>query len=176
MYHSVNYEFKQPIAAFVADSFLYDDNKQETGFTKCKILALNLYNGEAPTVTILLDDGSLFDYCPMNVLKHKSEDTTTNLSLKDLSYNNNVSSEFVVCVYRYFLNTQLTAFFKNANKWLKIRQYVCSIDWALDNDKKHFCILEDGSFAFIPNHKLKIGSNCEQSFKPYKKISSTYIV
>lgn len=174
--YDVNYEFPSPISAFVADSFLYDDDKKQTGYSKCKILALNFYPGEAPTVTILLEDGSLFDYCPMNVLKHKFDDNIIGLSLKDLSYNNNVSSVFVVTQYQYFLKTKLTAYFKQANKWLEIRNYICSIDWALDNDKKHFCILSDGSFAFIPNHKLKIGNSVELSFKQYKKISSTYKV
>ena len=70
---------------------------------------------------------------------------------------------------------QITYFAKEKNIWIPVVEYFFSIDWLYDNDKRHFVLLANGQYAFVPNHKIKL--NGEKHINPaLKKIRKSYIV
>lgn len=170
----VNYELPETIDCFVSEQFLYNFDKNKTGVEKAKIVSLNFYKNEAPTLSIITEDGSLFDYCPLNLIGSTKDSVEKAMSygIKELSYNNNQSEYFIVNEYNFLKNKEVKVYLKQTNEWHKIEKYICSIDWFKDNDKKHFFILDNGVFALIPNHKLK--TNGIESFKKYKKIKQIF--
>jgi len=173
----LNYELKEPIKALIDSTILFDFSTE--GSYECSIVAINVYPNEVITFSVLLNDGSLFDYIPPSFVKDIEFDNTNILSLKDLVYNNNQSFTFIINEFNFIKKHQNTnllhCYFKESDIWLKVRKYFFSIDWFLDNDKRHFVLLENGQFAFVPNHKIKIGSN-EKQFEKFKKIKLTYII
>ena len=66
------------------------------------------------------------------------------------------------------------AYCKKDDSWHKVVEYVLTVDWYKDNDLLNLVKLENGYFAFLPNHKLKM--NEERSFKKYNKIRNTFKV
>lgn len=164
LYH----ELEKPIKAFLKGKDIGIDK-----ILYCDLIALNVYPNEAITFSIIVD-GSLFDYIsPENVFMY--EKNKCNLMLNDLVYNNNVSEDFVVFKSSFFQNKKLLAYFKHKNTWLKVKEYYFSLDWYKDNDKRHFVLLENGQFAFVPNHKIKC-DNKKEFNKNFKKIRKVYKV
>ena len=161
------YEEIEPIKALVLKGALGENEDME-----CEIIAINSYPGEAITFSIIVD-GSLYDYispCDLRVETVK-EGSDVVLSLKDLVYNNNPSENFIVYKSKYFAEHNVHCYFKEANKWM-IAEYILSIDWYLDNDKRHLVILPNEQLAFVPNHKIKL--NGDTSFNPdFKKLRGT---
>jgi hypothetical protein len=177
MVQTLNYELPEKIECYVHDSILFDDDTLRT-VTKGKIVALNLYKNEAATFTVLLHNGSLFDYIPPHLIEFENQ-INEKMSLKDLVYNNNISETFTVDKYDFIKKSELkgTLFclFKELNGWVKVKKYILTIDWLYDNDKRHLVILENNNIAFVPNHKILINAKT-LVFMPYKKIRKTFSV
>ena len=170
---SLYHEFKTPINAFIDAE---DIGVSET--LPCEIIAINVYPNEAITFSIIVD-GSLYDYISPENLNFKEQlsnhDKNFALSLKDLVYNNNLSENFVVFKSNVFSKRKLICYFKYANTWLSVKKYYFSIDWLFDNDKRHFVLLENGQFAFVPNHKIKLDGK-QVINKKFQKIRKDYVV
>lgn len=164
------YKEIEPIKALVLKGALGENENME-----CEIIAINSYPGEAITFSIVVD-GSLYDYispCDLRV-ETFNEGSDVVLDLEDLVYNNNPSENFIVYKSKYFAEHTIHCYFKQANIWM-ISEYILSIDWFLDNDKRHLVVLSNRQLAFVPNHKLKL--NCDLSFNPaFKKLRKTLII
>lgn len=169
MKNTLYYEF-QPIDAFM--------NCIDIGLNAekpVKIIGINSYKDEAITFTVVID-GALYDYIsPEHIKYHGVFENSSILSLKDLVYNNNVSEEFTVIHSEYVKKHIKSAYFKERNIWVNILKYYFSIDWFNDNDKRHFVLLTNGQFAFVPNHKIKLDNNMTFD-KSFKKIKEVYKV
>lgn len=165
------YEFETPISAFLDGK---DIGLDSTNIT-CSLIGINVYPKEAITFSIIVN-GSLYDYIsPLNVVHSFKNSESFVKTLKDLVYNNNESENFVVYKSKYLENKKIVAFFKNAQAWLEVEKYYFSIDWLYNNDKRHFVLLSNGQFAFVPNHKIKLDGKLEFD-KNLKKIKEIYKV
>ncbi len=167
--NSLYYEFEKPIKAKLNG----EDIGLENEILDCELIGINSYPNEALTFSIVLD-GCLYDYIsPENIAKDFKIDNQ--LTLKDLVYNNNSSEQFVVFQSKYFIKSDIVYFAKEKNIWIPVVEYFFSIDWLYDNDKRHFVLLANGQYAFVPNHKIKL--NGEKHINPaLKKIRKSYIV
>jgi len=152
----------KPIDIEIDESLFTLKNKN---IIKGKIIALDIYIGEAITFTILLENGTIYNYIPVDKVFWKINKTHFNMD--ELVYNNSISNEVTLDTIQYLEDKTINCYFKNANKWVK-GMYIFSIDWYLDNDLLNFVKLDNGQFAFLPNHKILIGS-VKHKFKPYKK-------
>ena len=64
----------KPIKAYVFKNFLTDDHNDKINFfIECEIIGLCLYEGEAITFDIVLNDGSIFNYIPPHKIKHDTQ-------------------------------------------------------------------------------------------------------
>ena len=167
--NSLYYEFDKPIKAKLNG----EDIGLENEILDCELIGINSYPNEALTFSIVLE-GCLYDYIsPENIAKDFKLDNK--LTLKDLVYNNNSSETFVIFKSNYFTKSNIVYFAKEKNIWLSVKEYLFSIDWLFDNDKRHFVLLENGQFAFVPNHKIKLDGKKEIN-KKFQKIRENYIV
>ena len=163
----------KPIKAYVFKNFLTDDHNDKSNFfIECEIIGLCLYEGEAITFDIVLNDGSIFNYIPPHKIKHDIS-THFSIGLSNLVYHNCKSMEITVSYMDALKNIKL-AYCKKDDSWHKVVEYVLTVDWYKDNDLLNLVKLENGYFAFLPNHKLKM--NEERSFKKYSKIRNTFKV
>lgn len=163
-----------PIDAFVLDSLLYSDEMYASR-TECKIIALNLYQNEALSFDILLNDGSLFCYVPIDKLFTRKE-SFQDYDLKDLVYHN-VNDGFKISIQQldYLKGKPSYCYLKFKDSWVPITEYFFTIDWYEGNDLLHFIALKSGNFALMPSHKIKFDSD-DLNFQPYQKLRETWVV
>jgi hypothetical protein len=163
-----------PFKAYLKKEFLYDlDPSYEGEFVEGTIFAISSYPGEAPTFQILLSDGCLFSYMPIQAMQKTAEPVANPLESDDLVFRNSPSSMIVVTHYGY-LQGDVLGFFRRSSRWLK-GVYMSTVDWFDDNEQFHLISLENGQYALLPNHKLKFRSQVP-SFPHYKKLHKTWRV
>lgn len=158
----------------IKKEYLYDMDPAFIGsFVHGKAFAISSYPQEALTFQILLEDGCLFSYIPIQALQQHDQIIPNPLLPNDLIYKNSPGAQIVVSSYTH-LQGDILAYFKNAKKWLK-GKYITSVDWYENNEQFHLISLENGQFAFSPNHKIKFRSS-EESFPHYKKLHQIWKV
>jgi len=165
---NTHYSIK-PIDIFIDEKLF---TEKESKIINGRIIAIDIYPKEAITFTILLDNGTIYNYIPVDkvfwVNPKKRLDPLT-FEMKDLIYNNSLSNEVTIDIFDYLV-TDIDAarcFIKQKQKWQSAR-YILSIDWYNDNDLLNFMKLENGQFAFLPNHKI-LFNNFDDTFQPYQK-------
>ncbi len=163
----------EPINCFVKDDILFNDDTK-TSLSKAKIIGLCLYKDETICFDVLIDDGSIFNYIPLHKVVHNIN-YEQNIELKDLVYHNCKSIDVTINKFDYLKDKKGLAFLKYKSTWVNIKKYYCSVDWINDNDLLNLVKLDNGYFAFLPNHKIKF-DNKDKNFKPYKKLPYTYTV
>jgi len=151
--------------------FLHDMDERYAGeVARGTAFAVSSYPGDALTMQVLLEDGSLFSYLPLHALSHRQV-REPRLELSDLVYRNCPGAHIAVSVHPY-LEGALSCYFRKRDVWLG-GSYVCTIDWPADNEQFHLCALENGQYAALPNHKVKF-KNGPRSFADYRKLHATW--
>lgn len=163
----------EEINCLIKEDILYND-KTKNLLIPAKIIGLCLYENETICFDIILEDGSIFNYIPLHKVVHNSK-FDEKIELKDLVYHNSKSLEITLNCFDYLKDKKGLAFLKHKNEWVNIIEYICSIDWINDNDLLNLVKLDNGYFAFLPNHKIKF-CNEIKSFEKYKKLPDTYKV
>lgn len=158
------------IKAYVKKGLLYNNDSME--LIDCKIVSLCLYENETLCFDIILEDGSIFNYIPLNKIVHKKE-FDKNINLKDLVYHNSPSIE-ITLNYIDELNNLKLAYLKHKDEWIEVIEYITTIDWYKGNDLLNLVKLNNGFFALLPNHKLKM--NDIKEFEKYSKIRESYFI
>jgi hypothetical protein len=158
----------EPLDVFVKKEYLYDMDKTYIGqFVRGKIFAISSYPQEALSFQILLEDGCMFSYIPVQAIQKKDHEIHHPLMPVDLIYRNSPGENIAVTSYT-FLQGDIIAYFKHSKRWLKGR-YILTVDWYENNELFHLLNMDNGQFAFVPSHKMKFRS-IEESFPPYKKL------
>lgn len=163
-----------PIKAWVREDVLYnmDESKSEK-VVSCTIVAFSSYSGHAPSFQIVVGDSSIFYYVPPHLLFTKLDaHLVTNLSLKDLVYHNCPDTEFVISKLNYLANDIVHVYLKSIDSWVDA-EYLWTVDWYRGNDVLHALKLENGSIAFMPNHKISLG---KKELPDYKKLRQEWRV
>lgn len=160
----------QPINVYIFKSLLYNNDSKE--LINCTIIGLCLYENETLCFDIILEDGSIFNYIPLDKIVYKKE-YDSNITLKDLVYHNSPSIEISLNYIDSLKNMKL-AYLKNLNQWIEIEDYILTIDWYKGNDLLNLVKLNNGFFALLPNHKIKM--NNIKEFEKYSKIRESYTV
>ena len=94
--------------------------------------------------------------------------------LKELVYNNSISNEVTIDIFDYLKDKKAQVYIKQRDQWIE-GEYLLSIDWYKDNDLMNFIKLDNGQFAFLPNHKMLFGE-VPNEFKPYKKARWEWVI
>ncbi|MFW6307994.1 MAG: hypothetical protein ACOC08_05070 [Campylobacterales bacterium] len=170
----VDGELFKPIKGWVKTSALYDGDKSHKGYERCTLFEITSYINRAPTLKLLLEDGSLFSFMPLDsFFTKKPKEDTTYLDMKELAYKNCPDYEFVLSSPSY-LQGKVNSYFKDRDIWIAGR-YIASIDWHRDNLIMHIIKLENAQIAILPSHKVKFKDG-KKEFKPYKKITKIWEV
>jgi hypothetical protein len=171
----IRYDLPKPIKAVIAEMYLYDMDETKTAWVPCKVFAIDAYPGEALTVTVLLDDGAMFNYIPLDAVMTKvPEEGASLFPYADLVYNNCIGGKVAVTVHEA-LKQPAWAYFKNKQQWIGA-EFVCCLDFYEGNDLMNFLILENGQFAALPNHKVKFGATAPKELPQYKKLRQVWKV
>ncbi len=170
----IHYDLPKVISGFVDRKLLFDLDDQTHGILPCQIFSLATYPQEAPTVQILLEDGSIFSYVPLHLLYHKLPESNDLLELNDLVYHNCPDSTLCIHRFEHLSHDVVNCFFKHKQRWL-VGDYQFTIDWYCANDLLHFMQLQNGQFALLPNHKVKF-CNGDRHFQSFKKLHATWKV
>lgn len=165
------------ITAKVRDSFLYQNEKLE-GYTGCKIFSICTYLNETLTFDIILDNGSIFNYVPMNVIF--KDIPSEKFELTELVYHNCLSLDISINCMHILTNMHGYAYIKSKKEFRKILNYICTIDFYTGNEILHLCVLDNNNFVLLPNHKI-LFYDCEQDisllkFRQYKKVRGIFKV
>lgn len=168
----INYSLPSPIKGYVREKFLYDMDATKTGYIPAKVIGFSSYPGHALTLTVLLDDGSLFCYLPFDAFTTKQNATIYFYDV--LVYHNCPEGELAVSVLDT-LPEDVHVFLKKANAWVS-GKYVATIDWYTGNDLLHLVLLSNGQLAAMPNHKVKFGASAPKEFPAYKKIHQEWVI
>lgn len=159
----------EPISGFVAESYLYSDNRNS--LAACKVIGVSCYPGSALTLTILLNDGSLFCYLPLN--SFCINPIIYQLSIKDLCYFNCPGGD--VELKRFNLPEVVKVYFKYRDSW-DTGRYFYTLDWYEKNELSHLIMLKSGFLCSMPNHKVKFGSSSTLELPKFKKIREEWKV
>jgi hypothetical protein len=163
-----------PWRAHVRAEYLYGMDPSRAGqFKPCTVFAASSYVGSAPTFKVLLSDGAVFSYLPVQALVDPESLTGDLLAPEDLTYHDCRTPELAAYVFPA-LEGPVLAYFKRRDRWVKGR-YVCSLDWYTGNDLLHVLALEQGQHALLPSHKVKFGDH-PPGFEPYKKVRGAWSV
>ena len=160
-----------PIDVEIQSEFLHDMDTIYIGKSEpAKIIGISSYPGSTPTFKIVLKNRCLFSYIPPHAVKIATDKISEQkqLPLEELVYHNCPSENIAVHSFHELQKMPVVAFFKTSQKWLNAT-YITTIDWYEGNDLLHMIKLENGQFAFLPNHKIKFGNN-EHEFPKYKKL------
>lgn len=164
----------RPFKAHVKKEYLYDmDASFEGQYLRGEIFGVSSYPDEALTFQVLLEDGCLFSYIPIQALQKHEGDIEEALAPKDLVYRNNPGVNISVTEYNHLSGDVLT-FFRHSGRWMK-GDYMLTIDWYEANEQFHLIALQNGQFAALPNHKVKF-RNLEASLPGYLKLHQTWKV
>jgi hypothetical protein len=175
----VDAELPKAIGGFVRRSALYNGDKSFEGYEPCSFFAITSYKDRAPTLKLLLEDGSLFSFMPIDgftsVLPDISSGSTDAqpFDMEDLAYKNCPDYAFAFSSPKY-LHGKINCYFVRRDRWLEA-EYIASLDWHRGNLIMHICHLENGQIALLPSHKVKF-HNGAREFKPYRKITSVWEV
>jgi hypothetical protein len=154
----------------IEKQFLYDMDERYAGQAqRGTVFGISSYPGEALTLQVLLDDGSMFSYIPLHAISSKP--VRQPLELSDLVYKNCPGPGIEITAYDH-LKGEVSAYFRKKDLWLGGR-YLFTIDWYEDNEQFHMIELENGQYAALPNHKVKFKDG-PRSFEPYKKSHQTW--
>ena len=163
-----------PFRVYVKRDYLFDrDSSYQGQFDEATVFALSSYPGDALTFQILLKNGCLFSYIPIQALQQHDRLIDPLFSEEDLVFRNSPSAAIAVTQYP-FLEGEILGFFRRSNLWASGR-YIVTIDWYEDNEQFHLVALENGQYALLPNHKIKFKTT-ERSFPAYKKLHQTWRV
>ncbi|MEK7546147.1 MAG: hypothetical protein AAB554_03680 [Patescibacteria group bacterium] len=166
----------EPLRCAVRQEFLYDLDPSMAGpLIPATAFSVSSYLGSVPTFNVLLEDGAVFSYLPPQALVDPARFRPgTALDDLDLSYQN--CPDGAICVNRYeALSGPVQAYLKRRDEWMG-SAYVLTIDWYEGNDLLHLVALANGQYAFLPQHKLKFGSEAARSFRPYRKLRKDWSV
>lgn len=176
----VHAELDPPLRVSVRAEFLHDMDPSRRGeFVPGRAFTVSSYPESMPTFQVLLDNGSVFSYLPVHALVSMascaSEDAASgalDLPAEDLCYHACRSGN--VCVHRYReLDGPLQAYFRRSDRWVK-GQYVLTLEWYEGNDLLHLCALEQGQYAFLPQHKITFGLGAPRELPPYRKLHAEW--
>jgi len=158
-----------PIKIYM-DERLLTGKEKEHSIISGKIIALDIYEEEAISFTVLFSNGVVYNYIPVNKVFWKKEAIEKiSHDLNELVYHNSPSNEVSLDCIEYLKNTKPFCYIKQTNLWIK-GEYIFSVDWYKGNDLLNFMKLEDGSFAFLPNHKILFREKEDElCFPDYKK-------
>ena len=167
----------EPVDGFVSASYLYQDNNRSE-VLKCQVVGFCVYKDEALTLDIVLEDGSAFNYIPPHHVRTK--EGTKGYKLEELVYHNAPGIYVTVTELPFFKGTNDSdnnhCYIKQRSEWVKFK-YICTIDWYKGNYLLHMVILENGQFAFMPNHKLKFNpQENANEFQKFSKLRETWKV
>ncbi|MDR2151760.1 MAG: hypothetical protein LBO72_02960 [Helicobacteraceae bacterium] len=170
----VDAELSSPIGGFVRRSALYNGDTSFEGYEPCSFFAIASYKNRAPTLKLLLDDGSLFSFMPVDSFTSVLPlDETAAFDMEDLAYKNCPDYAFAFSSPK-FLRGKINCYFVRRDVWLEA-EYIASLDWHRGNLIMHICHLENGQIALLPSHKIKFHDGARE-FKPYRKITSVWEV
>jgi|SRR6185436_15450980 len=162
------------ITAYLREDVLYNmDVTKADSYVACTIIAVSSYPGSVPTFQVVVEGESLFSYIPPHlIISKKNKNDNPLYSLSDLVYHNCPAAEFSVNILDFLIDKKLQVFLRSQKTWLE-GNYQFTMDWYLGNDLLHCVTLNNGQFAFIPQHKLSLG---KQEFKAYQKLRQDWKV
>ncbi len=169
----VDFEIPFLLSAYVDFRAIYGIDS-EFGLKRCDIIAFTSYKGRAPTFKVLLEDGSLFSFVPINFLYHKNVAKEDTFTLDVLAYKNCPDYTVAINSLRH-LQGSIKAYLHKIDAWMA-GEYIFSVDWYLDNLIMHCVKLENGQFAMLPSHKVKFKNNEENFDARYRKMSVAWSV
>ncbi|MDR0665762.1 MAG: hypothetical protein LBF86_09655 [Helicobacteraceae bacterium] len=171
----VDAELPRAIGGFVRRKALYNGDTSFEGYEPCSFFAITSYKDRAPTLKLLLDDGSLFSFMPIDCFTSLTPQETQaqTLDMEDLAYKNCPDYGFAFSSPK-FLQGKINCYFPRRDQWFEA-EYIASLDWHRGNLIMHICHLENGQIAILPSHKIKFHDGARE-FKPYRKITSVWEV
>lgn len=132
----------------------------ENGSFDCEIIGINAYPNEHPTLSILLDDGAVFDYI------HPKQLGSTRV-LND----HFISPDSRLSVYKHdHLNDLLTVII--CGEVYTNCKYLFSVDFIDDNANLNFIKTQDDEYYFVPNYKMVVSGKF--TTRKYLKIRNTF--
>lgn len=173
----IDYELPRPIKGVIERCALYDMDESKTGVESCVCFALTSYKNRAPTLKILLDDGSLFSFIPIHLFyfqnPYEQPDVPELFTLNELAYKNCPDYEMAITSPK-FLQGRTHNYIHQHDRWID-GNYILSADWHKQNLILHLIALDNGQLAMLPSHKVKFHEG-EKSFRDYRKISHIWEV
>lgn len=167
-------ELFKPIKGYVKRSALYDGDEDFKGYEPCTLFAITSYAKRAPTLKLLLKDGSLFSFMPLDsFITKQPREKDEILAMDELTYKNCPDSEVVISSPK-LLQGKVNCYFHKSERWMD-GKYIASLDWLRDNLIMHIIKLKNGQIALLPSHKVKFKEG-EKSFEPYRKITRVWEV
>jgi hypothetical protein len=168
-----------PIPVFLLRKYLYNLDKNETGWVRASIVVISSYANDPLTFTVLIEDTkALFSYIPLNAVIYRFDDKPiVDSALMDAVFLKNLGcfpcpSEEVF-VSDFHLNKVLAFFPERDSR--QVCRYLLTLDWPNDNELFHLLVNEKGLFYLRPNHKMLLDLKAIE-LPPYKKLKAEYKV
>lgn len=156
-----------PFKAKLQRKYLYDGDEAMTGLVDVTVIGIASYEKQPIVFHCLVDNQFLYSDLPITALTHTGE-IDPSFTLKMLSHC--LCATLVMEVFSLGFG-RASVYFKDKDAWIG-GSYMFSVDFTTGNELLHLMRLDNGLFAFVPNHKVNWAGKC--ALTDYKKNHSVW--
>lgn len=134
----------------VKKQYLYNLESGMGEYEVGHIISFNSYKGHQPTFDVLLTNGAVYSYLPIDAI------TTDNLNCKAEEYPCPILCPSATVIIRDMpiLSKKYVQVFDRDRKWFSFATLIKMIEWPNDNELIYLVELNSAQLAFVPNHKI----------------------
>lgn len=134
----------------IKKQYLYNLESGMGEYENGHIFAINSYKGHQPTFDVLLSNGAVYSYLPVDAI------TTDQLSHKADAYPCPIVCPSATFILRDtpVLSKKFAQIFDRDKKWFSYGTVIKMIEWPNDNELIFLVELNSAQLAFVPNHKI----------------------
>lgn len=164
------------VKCFIDSNILFGQTNLGGELFPCEIYAISSYAGHYPTFKVIVTGAYLFDYIPIHFLQSRMK-VLGEFSYHELYFKKDCPDNTIeVDVHDALRGKEVNVLFPEKGEWIK-GKYLFSVDWPESNQSGLFVELENGRFSIVPNHKLKIFKENDNSPLPnFKKLRGEWKV
>lgn len=156
----------------VKKQYLYNLESGIGEYEEGSIISINSYKGHQPTFDVLLRNGAVYAYLPIDAI------TTDELNCKAEDYPCPIVCPSAVMILRDqpFLSKKVIQVFDRNRKWHSFATFIKMIEWPNNNELIYLVELETGQLAFVPNHKILFTNKKvkKENLPDYKKLQKEW--
>ena len=165
-----------PLAGFVRKEYLYDMAPEYLGqWAPCTVVGICSYKGELPTLKLIVNDGSLWDYIPFDAFSTCELSCNGGSHRKSLTPDACPAHEATFQTFPVLAAMPVKVWFAGVpNPGPHPARYIGTVDWP-DANYSGNLVQYQSQLALVPNYRMVMGEDTADTLpKGYKKLHAIF--